>query len=71
MFKKHSIQVKVIKDSEQEAAPTRPTAVWTPERITLFAKDQIQYAAIVGGVLYAGKKILDTTCQIALLKATR
>jgi len=69
MFKNRSIQVKMIKDSDQQVTTAHQPKVWTPEKIQSFARDQVKYVALVGGGLYAAKKILDTTCEIALIKA--
>lgn len=56
MFKKHAIQVQVVKKTEGSTA-TSQTAVpnVTPEEINKIAKDQIQNIAVsVGAVLLVG-----------------
>ncbi len=65
MFKNRHFQVKVVKDSSDTAAvdPT-PTYLINPENIS---KEQIRYVACAVVTVLVARKLLNTTCEAALI----
>lgn len=71
MFKNRSLQVQMVKTPKQkDSTDTHECAHMSLEQINVFAKDQVRNLAVVSAGLYAAKKVLDTTCQIAIIKST-
>jgi hypothetical protein len=70
MFKNRELKVQVVKTPKQNADATRGASVrMTPEYITSMIRVNAKDAAILIGIGYAAKKVLDTTSEIALMAA--
>lgn len=70
MFKNRELKVQFVKTPKQNAnteKEQRPNM--TPGQITRLVQQNVQSAAFILGVCYAGKKALDTASEIALLAA--
>lgn len=68
MFKKHSLNVQVVKTPKQTNAPEEDSNCkkLTPEQFSHVVKEQAKYAALLIGAGYTLVVILDTARQIAL-----
>lgn len=67
MFKKHSLNVQVVKTPKQTNAPEEDSNnKLTPEQFSHVVKEQAKYAALLIGAGYTLVVILDTAREIAL-----
>lgn len=70
MFKKRSLQVRVIKDTDETMSSTT-VGHWhvEPDQINQIVKDQVRSIAIVVGVVVAVKMILNTVNEVVVITA--
>lgn len=73
MFENRSLKVQMVKTPKQpEAAEVRePRVRVDPLLINYIAKDQVKHTVTILGAAFAAKKVLDTVCEIAVIKANR
>lgn len=71
MFKDRALQVKMVKTSGQEALTDDIVTHVMPdlEQIDKIAKEQVLHVAVAVGAILAGKIVLTTLSEIALITA--
>jgi len=68
MFKNRSIQMKFVKDADNDSDATDATVV-DPEQIAKIVTDYTIKTIGAVGVVIAGNRILKTICEIAVVAA--
>ena len=66
MFKNRSIKISLAKDKPGET-PTE--SIIDVEQLAKVAQENAKQAAIGLALIYAGKKVIDTTSQVILIAA--
>lgn len=67
MFKKHSFQVKMVKDKDAEEAPTQTLLDSLDlEKIDKTIRDYAMKAAVGFVLIYAAVRTIDTASEIAI-----
>jgi len=68
MFKKHAIQMRFVKDAENDVDAPETISV-DPEQIAKIATEYTVKAIGAVGVVIAANKALNTICEIAVIAA--
>lgn len=71
LFKNRAFHVQVVDPiaTPNTTPPAEPKPPMDLVKLTAVTKHLVTHAAMVGGSAYAGKKILDTACEIAIIAA--
>lgn len=72
MFKNRALNIQVVKKTpsqENDATKTATLPTVSPDEIAKIFADTAGTAAVLVATLYAGKKLLDTSSEIALIAA--
>lgn len=69
-MKNRALQMSFVKTAPTGAdSTTTPTTTIDPEKINQIVKEQTVRLAVVAGVFVAGKMLLRTVCEIAIITA--
>lgn len=71
MFRNRALQVQMIKNPRGKDDETVEAHTVDLEQVNKIVQEQVMHLAIVVGVVVAGMKLLDTACQIAILRSVR
>jgi hypothetical protein len=66
MFKKHSLNVQLVKTPKHNDAPEEAANKLTPEQFSHVVKEQCKNAALLIGATYITKVVFDTVQEVVL-----
>lgn len=66
MFKRHALNVQLVKTPKHNDAPEEAATKLTPEQFSHVVKEQCKNAALLIGATYTTKVILDTVQDVVM-----